>query len=298
MLSDYSLDLNSETMISFLVMENVQEVETVEKKQVFKEQVTRPSVIMKPMKEMKKEAKVPNLADILTSCGIEYDLVDSPEPSPVQSPSSIHSDMELEKTQELIDELEEFFMKTDGTPTVVDEEVTDTNITMEELNNAVTTNMMTEDGQNVVIVIAPSSPSESLVSISQDPIPSPRNSPSPGSIQDTDPEWSPSPASVSNTPGPMRPRKKYARSKPPQAPTGPYPTDKKERKKAQNRTAAFRYREKMKKQEDSVEEELEALEDKNTNLREQLSEMETEFKYLKKLMMEAGLGSYAAAVKY
>lgn len=63
MLSDYSLDLNSETMISFLEMENVQEVETVEKKPVFKEQVTRPSVIMKPMKEVKKEAKVPNLAD-------------------------------------------------------------------------------------------------------------------------------------------------------------------------------------------------------------------------------------------
>merc|ERR1719499_1877299 len=289
MLSDYSLDLNSETMISFL-----------EKKQVFKEQVTRPSVIMKPMKEMKKEVKVPNLADILTSCGIEYDLVDSPEPSPVQSPSSIHSDMELEKTQELIDELEEFFMKTDGTPTVVDEEVIDTNITMEELNNAVTTNMMTEDGQNVVIVITPSSPPESLVSFSQDPSPrnSPRNTPSPGYTQDSDPEWSPSPASVSSPPGPMRPRKKYARSKPPQAPTGPYPTDKKERKKAQNRTAAFRYREKMKKQEDSVEEELEALEDKNTNLREQLSEMEMEFKYLKKLMMEAGLGSYAEAVKY
>jgi len=97
MLSDYSLDLNSETMISFLEMENVQEVETVEKKPVFKEQLTRPSVIMKPMKEVKKEAKVPNLADILTSCGIEYDLVDSPEHSPVQSPSSIHSDMELEK---------------------------------------------------------------------------------------------------------------------------------------------------------------------------------------------------------
>merc|ERR1719334_2593389 len=200
MLSDYSLDLNSETMISFLVMENVQEVETVEKKQVFKEQVTRPSVIMKPMKEMKKEAKVPNLADILTSCGIEYDLVDSPEPSPVQSPSSIHSDMELEKNQELIDELEDFFMKTDGKPTVVDEEIIDTNITMEELNNAMTTNVMTEDGQNVVIIIAPSSPAESLVSVNQDPLPSPRNmnSPSPGSTLDTDPEWSPSPASISN----------------------------------------------------------------------------------------------------
>merc|ERR1719334_369347 len=300
MLSDYSLDLNSETMISFLEMENVQEVETVEKKTVFREQVTRPSVIMKPMKDVKKEVKVPNLADILTSCGIEYDLVDSPEHSPVQSPSSIHSDMELEKTQELIDELEDFFMKTDGKPTVVDEEIIDTNITMEELNKAMTTNVMTEDGQNVVIIIAPSSPAESLVSVNQDPLPSPRNtnSPSPGSTLDTDPEWSPSPASVSSQAGPMRPRKKYARSKPPQAPTGPYPTDKKERKKAQNRTAAFRYREKMKRQEDNVEEELEALEDKNSNLREQLSEMETEFKYLKKLMMEAGLGSYAAAVKY
>jgi len=304
MFSNYDLELNSETMISFLEMENVQEVETVEKKPVFKEQVSRPSVIMKPMKEVKKETvtKVPNLSDILTSCGIEYDLVDSPEQSPVQSPSSIHSDMELEKNQELIDELEDFFMKTDGTPTVVDEEVIDTNITIEELNNAMTTNMTTEDGQNVVIIIAPSSPADSLVSVTQDPFPSPKNSPrntpSPGYTQDSDPEWSPSPASVSSPPGPMRPRKKYARSKPPQAPTGPYPTDKKERKKAQNRTAAFRYREKMKKQEDSVEEELEALEDKNTNLREQLSEMETEFKYLKKLMMEAGLGSYAAAVKY
>merc|ERR1712227_880048 len=186
--------------------------------------------------------------DILTSCGIDYDLVGSPEQSPVQSPSSIHSDMELEKNQELIDELEDFFMKTDGKPTVVDEEIIDTNITMEELNNAMTTNVMTEDGQNVVIIIAPSSPAESLVSVNQDPLPSPRNtSPSPGVTQDTDPEWSPSPASVSSQSGPMRPRKKYARSKPPQAPTGPYPTDKKERKKAQNRTAAFRYREKMKK---------------------------------------------------
>merc|ERR1711915_340793 len=107
--------------------------------------------------------KEPSLGDILTSCGIDYDLVGSPEQSPVQSPSSIHSDMELEKNQELIDELEDFFMKTDGKPTVVDEEIIDTNITMEELNNAMTTNVMTEDGQNVVIIIAPSSPAESLV---------------------------------------------------------------------------------------------------------------------------------------
>merc|ERR1711963_478091 len=111
------------------------------------------------------------------------------------------------------------------------------------------------------------------------------------------PEWSPSPASLASPPSQNKPRKKYARSKPPKAPVGPYPTDKKERKKAQNRTAAFRYREKMKSQQD-VEEELEELEEKNNNLKQKLMEMETEFKYLKKLMIEAGLGKYAAAVKY
>merc|ERR1719178_369887 len=94
-----------------------------------------------------------------------------------------------------------------------------------------------------------------------------------------------------------KPRKKYARSKPPKAPSGPYPLDKKERKKAQNRTAAFRYREKQKSAMDNVEDDMEALEERNGVLREQLTEMETEFKYLKKLMTEAGLGKYAAAVK-
>merc|ERR1719225_1238656 len=59
-------------------------------------------------------------------------------------------------------------------------------------------------------------------------------------------------------------RKKYARSKPPTPPSvAPYPADKKERKKAQNRTAAFRYREKKKSEQDLAEEELEALADKN-----------------------------------
>merc|ERR1712130_951082 len=93
-------------------------------------------------------------------------------------------------------------------------------------------------------------------------------------------------------------KKKYARSKPPQPPTGPYPIEKKERKKAQNRTAAFRYREKKKNEQDGVDTELENLSQKNIILREKLTEMETEFKYLKKLMTEAGLGQYAAAVSF
>jgi len=148
-------------------------------------------------------------------------------------------------------------------------------------------NLVTDDGQQVLIIIAPSSPVDS----DQAPV----------SPVSSDPDWSPSPVSpgslVEETSA-AKPRKKYARSKPPKAPVGPYPTDKKERKKAQNRTAAFRYREKMKSQQDMVEGELEQLEEKNSRLKEKFSEMETEFKYLKKLMVEAGLGHYTAAVNF
>jgi len=298
---DYELDISSDTMASFMEMEQVQEVDMFPISNQAAPIIPRPSVIMKPTKKPAPEP-TPSLSDILTSCGIEYDLVESDAASSVASPSSLHSDME--KTQELIDELEDFFMKTEGAPTVVDDQEmkmvipepiieSNNNLTLGDLDQAVTTNMTTEDGQNVIIIIAPSSPSESIVSnISvQEPT-------SPGYFPDTDPEWSPSPASLASPPSQNKPRKKYARSKPPKAPVGPYPTDKKERKKAQNRTAAFRYREKMKSQQDVVEEELEELEEKNNNLKEKLAEMETEFKYLKKLMIEAGLGKYAAAVKY
>merc|ERR1711902_353462 len=228
---------------------------------------------------------------ILTSCGIEHDIVEDQERSSVSSPSSIHSDMELEKNQELIEELEEFFMKTEGKPTVVEETETsiNTGLSLQELQGAVTTNMVTEDGQNVIIIIAPSSPSDTQSVAALSP------------KAESDPEWSPYPHSDSplrSPPAQDKPRKKYARSKPPKAPSGPYPLDKKERKKAQNRTAAFRYREKQKSAMDHVEDEMEALEERNGVLREQLTEMETEFKYLKKLMTEAGLGKYAAAVKY
>merc|ERR1711963_1070681 len=280
-------------------MEQVQEVDMFPISKQAAPVIPRPSVIMKPTKKPAPEP-TPSLSDILTSCGIEYDLVESDAASSVASPSSLHSDME--KTQGLIDELEDFFMKTEGAPTVVDDQErkmvipesiieSNNNLTLGDLDQAVSTNMTTEDGQNVIIIIAPTSPSESIVSnISvQEPT---------GYFPDTDPEWSPSPASLASPPSQNKPRKKYARSKPPKAPVGPYPTDKKERKKAQNRTAAFRYREKMKSQQDVVEEELEELEEKNNNLKEKLTEMETEFKYLKKLMIEAGLGHYTAAVNF
>merc|ERR1719445_2416338 len=211
-------------------MEQVQEVDMFPISNQAAPVIPRPSVIMKPTMKPAPEP-TPSLSDILTSCGIEYDLVESDAASSVASPSSLHSDME--KTQELIDELEDFFMKTEGAPTVVDDHEmkmvipepiieSNNNLTLGDLDQAVTTNMTTEDGQNVIIIIAPSSPSESIVSnISvQEPT-------SPGYFLDTDPEWSPSPASQASPPSQNKPRKKYARSKPPKAPVGPYPTDKK-----------------------------------------------------------------------
>merc|ERR1712227_104245 len=86
---DYELDISSDTMASFMEMEQVQEVD------------------MFPISKQPAPEPTPSLSDILTSCGIEYDLVESDVASSVASPSSLHSDME--KTQELIDELEDFF---------------------------------------------------------------------------------------------------------------------------------------------------------------------------------------------
>jgi len=273
---DFELDLSSEncTMTSFLELE-----QEISEAPVTSQPLIRPSVIVKA--SSKPTVAQPSLTDIMDSCGIDYDL---PEDYNLSSPSSIHSDVQLEQNKELIEELEEFFIKTEGKPTVVEEPVL---LSLPGLDNS----LMTADGQNVIIILGPESPTESLPTSLPD--------------LDSDPEWSPSPLSpdqrllLASEPLQAKPRKKYARSKPPSPPAAsPYPADRKERKKAQNRTAAFRYREKKKTEQDSAEEELEALEDKNIRLKEKLSEMETEFKYLKKLMVEAGLGKYTAAVKF
>merc|ERR550539_562135 len=276
---DFELDLSSENMTSFLELEQeIQEAATS-----LPEHLLRPSVIVKPRPKPAVQSS-PSLTDIMTSCGIEYDL---PEDCNVSSPSSIHSDIQLDQNQELIEELEEFFIKTEGCPTVVDE----TDHT-EQLS--LNPSLVTPEGQNVIIIIAPSSPAESVTTTI-------------ASTCDSDPEWTPSPGPVSpaqlsllsRKPEQTKTRKKYARSKPPSPPSvAPYPADKKERKKAQNRTAAFRYREKKKSEQDLAEEELDALADRNSQLQEKLVQMETEFKYLKKLMVEAGLGKYTQAVNY
>jgi len=326
---DFDLDLSSESMSSFLELEQIPEVKS-------EPQVTRPSVIIR--KKTVREAQ-PILSTIMSDCGIFKEFTEdfsdvNDNNASVASPSSIHS--EMEQNQELIDELEEFFIKVEGKPTVVDEtsepvslpatnssdeilsaltmgNVVENNntLTMEDLNNAYTTSLVSEDGQNVIIIIAPNSPAEFdsfLEPVSPNEFKNPPNSQTAtndsDSSYDTDPDWSPSPASDTSfdtkilaPPQQTKLRKKYARSRPPQPPSGPYPIEKKERKKAQNRTAAFRYREKKKSEQDMIDEELELLSTKNNILKDKLTEMETEFKYLKKLMTEAGLGRYAQTVK-
>merc|ERR1719412_2477191 len=283
---DFELDLSSENMASFLELEQEIKEATIS----LPEPLPRPSVIVKPRPKPAVQPS-PSLADIMTSCGIEYDL---PENCNVSSPSSIHSDIQLDQNQELIEELEEFFIKTEGCPTVVESQTGDQQeqLSPAGLNNPISSGLVTAEGQNVIIIIAPSSPAESVATTA---------------TTDSDPEWSPSPGPVSpaqlsllsRRPEQTKTRKKYARAKPPSPPSvTPYPADKKERKKAQNRTAAFRYREKKKSEQDLAEEELEALAQKNRQLQGRLGEMETEFKYLKKLMVEAGLGKYTQAVNY
>merc|ERR1712088_19535 len=173
---DFELDLSSENMTSFLELEQ----EIKEATTSLPEHLLRPSVIVKPRPKPAVQPS-PSLADIMTSCGIEYEL---PEDCNVSSPSSIHSDIQLDQNQELIEELEEFFIKTEGSATIVDESQHQEELSLTGLNNPLSSSLVTPDGQNVIIIVAP------------------------------------------------------------------YPADKKERKKAQNRTAAFRYREKKKSEQD------------------------------------------------
>jgi len=273
---------------------------------------------LQEVEEVKEEETTPDselLSNLISQCGIPVEQ--EVTTFPCSPANSMNSDMETH--QSLIEELEDFF----GSPTNIESEeksrgldlVTKTSVTAqspnsildalasgevympndqdftlteEALKGAVSTTCVTEDGQNVIIIIAPPSPARSNVYAS-----------------DTDPEWVPSPCSSVSPSSPLRTisiesrtvKKKYQRKKPPMPPMGPYPVEKRERKKAQNRTAAFRYREKKKGEQNTVEDELDLLAMKNTALRAKLTEMETEARLLKKLMTEAGLGRIASTMR-
>lgn len=169
-------------------------------------------------------------------------------------------------------------------------------LTEEDLSNAYTTTIKTENGQDVIIIIAQSGrgspPShgrrETQSPFSLSPPSMAMDSPEDFSSSSSDYEWSPSPAG--GQPAGQPQRKKYQRKNKPTLTLEPYPRDKTERKKAQNRTAAFRYREKKKAELDAADTELEQLAEQNGALKARLRDMEQEFRCLKRLMVESGLG--------
>jgi len=94
------------------------------------------------------------------------------------------------------------------------------------------------------------------------------------------------------------PRKKYQRKNPrvPAYLSQPYPENRAERKKAQNKTAAYKYRQKKLAQQDALDAELQGLQEYNAKLKEKLATVETEMKCMKRLMMETGLDKLAKTI--
>merc|ERR1711994_256164 len=137
---DFELDFGSEnsTMTSFLELE-----QEIREAPLLSEPLVRPSVIVKPRH---KPTVQPSLSDIMDSCGIEYDLPGDCNAN-ISSPSSIHSDVQLEQNRELIDELEEFFINTDGKPTVVDD---CEELILDDQYSPAGSGLVTADGQNVI----------------------------------------------------------------------------------------------------------------------------------------------------
>merc|ERR1712066_865588 len=133
------------------------------------------------------------------------------------------------------------------------------------------TEVFTEDGRQIIIMVAP-------------PSPTPTKTAEENHVEsDADSEWTPdSPKSAKGRPPVKRNEKKRKRST-------PYITDKKERKKHQNVEAARRYRDKKKAEQCNIEDEEQGLMRRNKELKAKVSEMEAEMKTMKKLMKELGI---------
>lgn len=277
--------------------------------------------VIEEVKEEEEEADVLN--DIMDEVGIKEAISGTW--------SSLDSD--LESNQSLIDEVESYLQQVEGgspTQTEEDEEMvvatevnksrfvdaerifkaltsgnveSDWSLTEADLKDAFTTTIRGENGEDVIIIIAPSPPPSPL-----SPVASPYLAPSllsphsniavssPGvseACSESDYEWSPSPPASRHGQIALSPsRRKYQRKVRSGAPTGPYPQEKNERKKAQNRSAAYKYREKKRQEQDSADEQLAKLFERNAILKKRLNDTEVELRCLKKLMRETGLLTY------
>lgn len=167
-----------------------------------------------------------------------------------------------------------------STPVVVDDTDADQESGFVDACQLSSSEMVMPDGTKVYIVIAPESPEASLI---DGDVASPMSSEFVASPE-SDESWSPEPA-----PTPGRSRKRASERKGGVRKAKSTIVDKKERKKHQNVEAARRYRDKKKSEQQLIDEELDELTAKNSELKRKVGEKEAELKTLKKLMIELGL---------
>lgn len=254
------------------------------------------------------------LQDILTEVGVVQD------DSVVPEVDDYFTDCTMDSNESLIDEVESFLQSVSGEPTLIDSDssVTDVwdikeensilkaltsgnvvhqdqDLAEDDFAEAFATSVVGKNGENVIIIVAPSSPtyspsSHTAMSDSNKLLNIPVLSPAVSyttDISDIDSSYS---DHGSPQPGLKATRKKYQRKEKPRPPIGPYPKEKGERKKAQNRSAAFKYREKKKAEQDAADGELTAIMERNCLLKKRLADMNLELKCLKNLMSEMGVG--------
>jgi len=231
---------------------------------------------------------VDKLLSQIAPTATDVDRTNAPFKDMSTSPIEAFSEEEMAAAEGLLDEL----LKSNGAPQfdLLDEckeeeeeeqSIVQPKVEVENLDDSGFVDMtnvskiITEDGQEVFIIIAPPSPAtttsvvapESVATIDSD---------------DSD-EWTPdSPKSSKGRPMVQRSVKRTNRK-------SPYIKDKKERKKQQNVEAARRYRDKKKVEQSEVETEEQALCSRNKKLKSQVQELEAEVKTMKKLMLELNI---------
>jgi hypothetical protein len=186
---------------------------------------------------------------------------------------SIAIDLEDQQFNDFVDDTSDAV----PTPVVEDTVEADQESGFVDASQLSSSEMVMADGTKVIIVIAPESPEMSQIDVAS-PMSEFVASP------ESDESWSPEPATSSG-----RSRKRATERKGGIRKAKSSIVDKKERKKHQNVEAARRYRDKKKNEQQLIDEELDELTLKNTELKRKVGEKEAELKTLKKLMIELGL---------
>lgn len=201
---------------------------------------------------------------------------------------------EMAAAEELLDELlksDDLELNLDDLEPQVEQQHVTSEVIEEEEDDEVTTTqadsfidmtnvtkVITADGKEIYILIAPATASTSSEVVAKSPA---------TEDSDDDEEWTPGESPKTSTSPKGRPpvkrstNKKYRKS--------PYIKDKKERKKQQNVEAARRYRDKKKDELNLMDSEEQVLDNKNKELKSQVAELEAEVKTMKKLMTELGI---------